>query len=776
MRYVYLGGKQLRKKILTVTAAVLSFFQISAYADVLGTESGGWSTYMGADTYFHNVEFTSPGVGKQNEYYVEYTPNEEAVPVVVNGKSIWGTRNIKQAEKYMQDMGLRPLAGINADYFSFKTGIPMGHTIIDGEIVSKDFYGQDAVGFRADGTGFISWLDIKTSVSDGNDKVEIQYINKWCQPGFDPIYLLTDKFGDSSKTSSECIFVICSPTEGRLHVDETMTVTVDDIFIYNGAIEIPDGKIVLLMDTSGDAECYDFLSRCYVGEELTIANEAMDDDGIWTEAEHALSSVGGRLVANGVAKTNFEAGAAPRTAVGIKENGNIIFYTLDGRQSGHSYGAQLKTLAERMKELGCVDAINLDGGGSTTISALFPGKDSPVVVNSPSDGYLRSVANFLFLKDNRARTNIPWIVTLRDAGNTNYLSGMSSKIEIESVYDTGNYKMDAPYNIDFRAETDTASYIDENGYIIFDGSGIVNIVMSGEDGDVANEIYATYETPEEIKVYNQADWKEINEMTATPSGEAQLALSAAAFVNGVELHSNNRLYSWEVEGDIGTITPDGIFTFSDVNDAEGNIYVSVGGRAKKIPVHITDDMSVFADTQTHWARAIIDIMADTGILTGMEEDGAAVFKPDNNMTRAEFASMIVRYMRLDLEAYENEPLEFTDADEIPLWAHNAIKAARGEGYILGRENDDGGFEFAPYDNITRAEAMTILGRILTDDTPYLLNTDFADGGDIPDWARDGIARLASLGVVNGYEDNTILPLSNMTRAEAAAMLYKLENK
>ena len=55
------------------------------------------------------------------------------VPIVVNGASIWGTRNIKQAEQYMQENGLRPLAGINADYFSFKTGIPMGYTIADGE-------------------------------------------------------------------------------------------------------------------------------------------------------------------------------------------------------------------------------------------------------------------------------------------------------------------------------------------------------------------------------------------------------------------------------------------------------------------------------------------------------------------------------------------------------------------------------------------------------------------------------------------------------------------
>ena len=221
----------------------------------------------------------------------------------------------------MQENGLRPLAGINADYFSFKTGIPMGYTIADGEIISKEYGGQDAVGFRSDGTGFIKWLDIQTTVTDGEKSIDVMYINKWCQAGFDPVYLLTDKFGKTTKTQSECIFVICTPNEGRLHVDETMSLTVDDVFIYNGEIEIPEGKVVLLMDTSGVSEYYDFLSRLHAGQTLTVANQAVGDDGTWKTAENAVSSVGGRLVTNGVANSNFEAGAAPRDV--YKRQGQI---------------------------------------------------------------------------------------------------------------------------------------------------------------------------------------------------------------------------------------------------------------------------------------------------------------------------------------------------------------------------------------------------------------------------------------------------------------------
>lgn len=767
----------MRKKIFGFITAFCMLSGTAASADVLGTQNGGWSTYMGADTYFHNVQFTSDSVGKQSEYYVEYKPNSEAVPIVVNGKSIWGTRNIKQAEQYMAENGLRPLIGINADYFSFKTGIPMGYTIIDGEIASKEYGGQDAVGFRADGTGFIRWLDVQTTVSNGNETVEVMYINKWCQAGFDPIYLLNDRFGKTTKTESECIFVMCTPKQGRLHIGEEMTVTVDDVFTYNGSIEIPEGKMIFVMDTSGQAELYNFLSRCYKGQELTISNAAAGDDGTWATAENAVSSVGGRLVSNGTANTEFEAGAAPRTAVGIKADGNIIFYTLDGRQSGHSYGAQLKTLAQRMVELGCVDAINLDGGGSTAISAFFPGSDASMVVNSPSDGYLRNVANFIFLKDNRGQTNIPWIINLKDAGNTNYLSGMSTQIEIESVYDTGNYKMNEPYNIKFRVDTNTDSQIDENGNLTLSGTGDVNVVLYSDNGDIMSRMYGVYESPEEIKVYNTADWKEITEINTVANEEMQLSLSAASYLNNTELISQEGMYEWSVEGNIGTITDGGIFTLANTANEDGKIKVTTGGVTREIPVHISDYPAApnpFADTEGHWARDIIAKMAASGVINGQEESGKMVFKPDNNMTRAEFASMIANYMEFNTDSYDNVTLDFNDSDEIPLWAQKAVKAVYSEGIILGRVNDDKTVDFAPYDNITRAEAMTILGRIVSDG-----ETDgelmFADSADIADWAKEGIKKLYSLGVINGYEDNTILPNNNMRRAEAATMLYKIEN-
>ena len=84
----------------------------------------------------------------------------------------------------------------------------------------------------------------------------------------------------------------------------------------------------------------------------------------------------------------------PRTAIGRTKTGDLWLVTIDGR-SAISIGASLRETADIMQRLGCVDAINLDGGGSTAFD-LF-GK----TVNRPSDGIERPVANAVLIKGKR---------------------------------------------------------------------------------------------------------------------------------------------------------------------------------------------------------------------------------------------------------------------------------------------------------------------------------------------------------------------------------------
>ncbi|MFN0256186.1 phosphodiester glycosidase family protein [Pedobacter ureilyticus] len=91
----------------------------------------------------------------------------------------------------------------------------------------------------------------------------------------------------------------------------------------------------------------------------------------------------------------------PRTAIGVKANGNVLLLTVDGRQA-NSAGMSLFELTKIMKWLGCTSAINLDGGGSTALWVSGYGENG--VVNHPSDNKKwdhegeRKVANVIFIK------------------------------------------------------------------------------------------------------------------------------------------------------------------------------------------------------------------------------------------------------------------------------------------------------------------------------------------------------------------------------------------
>ena len=102
----------------------------------------------------------------------------------------------------------------------------------------------------------------------------------------------------------------------------------------------------------------------------------------------AAEAVGGssQILSNGRITVNGrDATLDPRTAAGVADGGKtLVLLVLDGRRPGHSVGATLGTLADLMKQLGCTDALNLDGGGSSTM--VVSDADGPHVVNTPSDG------------------------------------------------------------------------------------------------------------------------------------------------------------------------------------------------------------------------------------------------------------------------------------------------------------------------------------------------------------------------------------------------------
>ncbi len=752
------------KRLVILVVAFAIFVNTTAYAGVLGNIYNSHSESMKNHTFYKN-NFSGGSRGNQSEYYVEYTPNEDIVPVMVNGDSLWGTINIHGANKYVEQNGYRSRMGINADYFSFQTGLQMGYTISGGEIVSKEYEAQDAIGFREDGSAFIDTLQIKTTISNGEDEAEIMFINKWCQPGFDPIYLLTDKFGETTKTKSNCLYVLCDITDGSISVDKKATVTAKEIFEYNGEIKIPDSKILLQIDTAGGREdLMEFMRKIKIGDTLTITNTAINSEkNLWSEAVEATSSVGGRLLNDGNIGSGFEAGVHPRTAAGIKADGNVIFYTLDGRQSGYSSGASLEELAKRMQELGCVDAINFDGGGSTTMGMWLPQNPTFSIVNKPSNGAPRNVANFIFLQDKREKTNIPGNIRFVDL-NENVLLNSTQILSVERIFDTSDYEMTG-YTLSYSSNDAQVN----NNIITFDKSGKAKILAHVNDATLPIT-FNIYNKIDDITVFDTTSWEKISELSFNPGDSKQIQLRPVAYADEKEIYISGDIIKWDVDGKIGTISETGLFTLNSANkEGKGIIKVTVGNITKEIGVTI-NKVSAFYDTTGHWANDMIVSLSEDKIFSGIETENGLAFFPDNNMTRAEFAMTISRYMGFDLNKYSSSKTEFTDSNEIPDWAKSAINAVVENGMMNGRGGDDG-VSFAPYEHITRAEAMTVLGRTIRDDKKY--NYTFTDTNEIPVWAQDEIYKLVYHKIVSGYEDNTIKPQGLITRAEVSSLIYKL---
>ena len=97
---------------------------------------------------------------------------------------------------------------------------------------------------------------------------------------------------------------------------------------------------------------------------------------------------------------------ASRTAIGIKADGTVVMMMVDGRQAPYSVGMTMAEVGATMESLGCVQAVNLDGGGSSAFASKGEGSETISVVNRPSDGYERSVSSTLVVVSTAKPSNV----------------------------------------------------------------------------------------------------------------------------------------------------------------------------------------------------------------------------------------------------------------------------------------------------------------------------------------------------------------------------------
>lgn len=239
------------------------------------------------------------------------------------------------------------LVAINGTYFKPQTGVPLGTLMINGKIYTGPIYNRVAMGIF-DEDFDMARLELNAQVKSFKGNLKVDNINQ-------PRMLSTHVIVYTPEWGS---FAPPSPKYGKQIAVENGKI----VSIGTQTMPIPHNGYVIV----GPDER---LSKLYRAKHVDLDIKTIPN---WDNVKHIISG-GPYLVKNGevfVDMTEQKLGAIggknPRTAIGYTQDGNFIMVAVDGRE-GASVGLTLKELAWFMKSIGCINAMNLDGGGSTVM-------------------------------------------------------------------------------------------------------------------------------------------------------------------------------------------------------------------------------------------------------------------------------------------------------------------------------------------------------------------------------------------------------------------------
>lgn len=1000
---------------LSFSASALDSIDLPLFRSA-GTHMYSATMQVGSNATYQNNIYWHETNNREESYSLSYTPGGDVVPMVVYGTRLWGTNRINTITNFLEEKGYNVVGGMNADYFSSKTGLPMGIVINEGRLIT---YGDQraAVFFHQDGSAFIAKPSLSFTLKNHGGSAEannaghtmsVPYFNQWRQPHVP--YLLSNDFSTQTHVSTAGRDVVMRITDGGVvRTSGTVELEVVEVRDSLSSSDIPEDCLILTCDEKCSA--YGDTAGFAVGDKvtLTVQNDDSRIDSAWYATGGGSPSTGdGILLENGEIAPNLGTGRHPRSAIGIKADGSVVLYAIDGRQSDHSNGLTEWDLADELKQQGCVSALNLDGGGSTALSVRREGESEVTPINSPSDGMLRSCSTYIMLVNKASSTGTAHKLSFSDYGPI-VLTGSDVTLPTADGAVDNTWKPVAmpdgvTYSVDESIGTLNeygwfkASETAAQGYLYADAGGILGanpITVAGEVDYFTTQV--------------AGGGTELTSLTVQPGEQVQL--EHYAWVAGRDALCSPSAFTYSLTPDVGTITEGGLFTASDINGVKGTLTVSFGSRSTSIPISVgaekpvkvedferdshifsssgvtrstvrdniqygsgsgqfsyrfsggqeletvryastpvsflkaptalyawvkgdgsgnrlsaeftdaegnviladfdkvlsfqnytllsapvqvgnrcsftglvltnasgqagegtfyvdqifskgalSDDTkppevslyvegnkvtafvnddsgmdwqagdihirvdgqelavsgmgsaasatadfsaagvhrvtawttdafgnmgsaaqdvkngtapSTFLDMNGHWASPYVQFAAQRGVIAGEGVSGGYRYNPEKNITRAEFCAMTSRFLGLDSSAYASAQVPFTDTASIPSWAINDVKAMYSLGYVNGKTAANGALIFDPNAPITRQEIFSILGKTVAKGYERSGSITAKDASSIASWALDGAKALTYLGVVSGYEDGTIRPTRNVTRAEVARMLYCL---
>ena len=735
-------------RTVALTAALSLLLTSFALADVLGTLIQGHDTYLGAGMELSKGVYWS-GSDYQNENYISYSPSSAVYPVVVSGTKLCDSQKYSTMASLLESEGRHVIAGINGDYFVVAKGEPLGIVVQNGVLLSSDA-GHYGVGFTKDGQSVFGLPTLTISMNIGGTDYPVSAVNKTRSNGQAVVY--TDAYSSTgtTKNTSAGYDIVCS-IDGALGMSCSRTLTVESIETAGGAQAIPAGKVLLSVNYDAGEALLNAVKS--LGQGTQIGLKISCPSG-WENVSYALGSLY-KLVTDGKAESGLDTTAAPRTAVGKKADGTLVFYTIDGRQSGYSVGISMTKLAQRMIELGCTEATIMDGGGSTSLNAIYLGDSSAQQINSPSDGSQRAVSDYIMLVTDARATGKASRLALYPL-NTELLAGAQSSFTLKAADENGYAA--APQQYVDLGVTGGVGSIDPSGTFTASAAGKGTVTASSDGLTGAAVQVNVVKTPDSITVKDESTGKTVSSLSLT-SGAA-VSLTASAVSNHLALISQDKCYQWAVTGNVGTISADGSFTAGN-EDASGSITVTAGDRTVTIPVTVTNPSKFDDVKKTDWFYDAARFVSDAGVMSGTAN---RTFSPDANVTRAMVVTVLYR---LEKSPAVTGGAAFSDVPA-GTWYSSAVAWASQKGIVLG---DNG--KFSPDTAITREQLAAILYRYAGSPASSGTLDAFSDASSVSDWAKAPLSWAVEVKYINGMTDTTIAPRSTATRAQFAMILYRM---
>ena len=587
----------------------------------------GWDLHTGTapisvgTTLTTNYFWSDTYSDLRTEHYVTYTPSTDVTPTVAYGTKVTDRVTLTGMAQQLESQGKRVVSGLNGDWYVLSTGAPTGLVVTDGVVRATGYYSSTwAIGFYDDGTAFIAQNGLSMSVTLGGATLNLSGgINKvrkmTSSDGSGGLTLLTSDFADTTKNSEAGVDVILTPVEDESgtystepRIGRQTQYVVEQVLESTGSIAIPEGKAVLTLNAKDNADTLAKLRALVPGDTVTLS--ITSTDARWSQVDQALGGVA-KLVTNGQAASGLDASRTAWPAIGIKADGTLVFYALDGKQPGLSVGATQTQVAQRLIELGCVEAICMDGGGSTTIGVTYPDGSSMEVVNSPSDGSQRANSTAIFLTTELQPTGEldSYYVTPTD---NLLLSGAAVQLSASGL-DT-HYYPTSGYEVEWEV-TEGGGTVDENG-LFTAGTESGTSRVTADDGYASGTVsITTVSTPDSITLSDESTGAAVTSLNLDPGG--QMDLKASASYRGLDLTAQDTCFTWTADPAVGTVDENGLFTAGE-KSASGTLTVSAGGKTLTIPVSIAGHVNTLEDLEGGMDAFTATDTAVPAVETGLE--------------------------------------------------------------------------------------------------------------------------------------------------------------